>query len=501
MDLDHLRTQIDQVDDQILELFGMRMALAQDIARVKSKTGRAIFDPERERQKIEDVKRRAPEGLENETEELFNLLMDLSKRSQAQAMTQRAPRPYGVLGRTLGHSYTPIIYRELAALDYRTFEREPDQLEEFVRSDAWEGVNVTIPYKRAVVPYMDELSEVAERMGNVNTITRLADGRLRGDNTDYYGFKVLVESLELDLAGKKAVVFGGTGGAGSTSMMVLADLGMEAISIDRTGENTYGYLDRHADAALAVNCTPVGMFPQCPAAPCSLDVFPQLEGLVDIVYNPARTALMMEAETRGIPYVGGLLMLVAQAAQAVERYTGELIDMDRILEVTDRLSATEQNIILIGMPGCGKTRVGERLAALLGREHVDIDHVLEDELQTTCAEYIRLHGEAAFRGHETEALRRMAARSGLVISCGGGVVTHAENYPLIHQNGIIVMLDRPIGELSKKNRPITARDGIEALAQQRMPLYREWADLIVASRDCAENTAKAVCGALPPMLP
>lgn len=406
-----------------------------------------------------------------------------------------------MLGRALGHSYTPVIYRELAGLDYRTFEREPDQLEEFIHSDAWEGVNVTIPYKRDVVPYMDELSEVAERMGNINTITRLPDGRLRGDNTDYHGFRVLVESLGLDLAGKKAVVFGGAGGAGSTSMMVLADLGMQAVSIDRTGRNTYEDLDRHADAALAVNCTPVGMFPKCPAAPCSLDAFPQLEGLVDIVYNPARTALMMEAETRGIPCAGGLLMLVAQAAQAVQRYTGKVVSMDRILEVTDRLSVTERNIVLIGMPGCGKTRVGEHLAAIMGREHVDIDHVLEDELHATCTDYINRYGEDAFRGRETEALRRIAARSGLVISCGGGVVARPGNYPLIHQNGIIVMLDRPIGELSKKNRPITARDGVEALAQRRMPLYRDWADLIVASRDCAEDTAKAVQDALPPMLP
>ena len=501
MNLDELRSQIDQVDGKILDLFGMRMALAKDVARVKSQTGRAIFDPEREQRKIDDVRRRAPQGLEDEAEKLFRLLMDLSKRSQEHVMAKNSPRPYGVLGRVLGHSYTPVIYRELAGLDYRKFEREPDELEAFIRSDEWEGVNVTIPYKRDLVPYMDELSDVAQRMGNINTITRLPDGRLRGDNTDYYGFKVLVESLELELAGKKAVVFGGAGGAGSTAMMVLADLGMEAVSIDRAGENTYENLGRHADAALAVNCTPVGMFPKCPAAPCSLDVFPQLEGLVDIVYNPARTALMMQAEARGIPYAGGLLMLVAQAAQAVERYTGEVIGMDRILDVTARLSSTEQNIVLIGMPGCGKTRVGERLAALLGREHIDIDHVLEDELQTTCAEYIRQHGEAAFRERETEVLRRMASRSGLVISCGGGVVTRAENHPLIHQNGNIVMLDRPVNELSKKNRPITVRDGINALAQQRMPIYREWADLIVASCDCAENTAKAVRDALPPMLP
>lgn len=409
-------------------------------------------------------------------------------------------RPYGVLGRVLGHSYTPVIYRELAGLDYRKFEREPDQLEVFVRSDVWEGFNVTIPYKKELVSYMDELSDIARRMGNINTVTRLADGRLRGDNTDYYGFKVLVESLGLDLAGKKAVVFGGSGGAGSTAMMVLADLKMNPVPIDRTGENSYANLDLHSDAALAVNCTPVGMFPTCPAAPCSLDVFPKLEGLVDIVYNPARTALMMEAERREIPYAGGLLMLVAQAAQAVERYTGEVIDMERTVDVTRRLSATEQNISLIGMPGCGKTRVGEHLAKLLKREHVDIDQALANELGMSCAEFIERKGETAFRIRETEVLARIAGQSGLVISCGGGIVTRDENYPLLHQNSLIVMLDRPLEELATKGRPLTAKHGIEELAQQRMPIYRAWADLTVSSTDCAANTAAALMSALPPML-
>lgn len=409
-------------------------------------------------------------------------------------------RPYGVLGRVLGHSYTPTIYRELAGLDYRRFEREPEELEAFVRSDEWEGFNVTIPYKHELIGFMDELSPVAERMGNINTVTRLIDGRLRGDNTDYFGFKVLVESLGIDVAGKTAVVFGGNGGAGSTAMMVLKDLGMTAIAIDRQGPNTYSNLEAHADAALAVNCTPVGMYPNCPAAPCSLDAFPELEGFIDIVYNPARTALMMEAERRGISCAGGLLMLVAQAAQAVERYTGEVIDRARIADVTERLSATEQNIALIGMPGCGKTRVGERLAEQLGREHVDIDRVLSDELGVTCAEFIESEGEQAFRVRETEMLGRIAAQSGLVISCGGGVVTRPENYELLHQNSRIIMLDRPITELSKKGRPITARDGVEALAQQRMPLYRSWADTVVASLDCAANTASAVRASLPPML-
>lgn len=411
-----------------------------------------------------------------------------------------ANRPYGVLGRVLGHSYTPVIYRELAGLEYVRFEREPAQLEDFIRGDEWEGVNVTIPYKRDVATMMDELSPIAQRLGNVNTVTRLPDGRLRGDNTDYYGFKVLVESLKLKLEGKRAVVFGGHGGAGTTAMTVLEDLGMEPVAIGRTGENTYDDLERFADAALAVNCTPAGMWPHCPDAPCSLEALPALEGVVDIVYNPARTGLMLMAEQRGIPCMGGLLMLVAQAAQAVERYTGEQIGLDQIQDLTDRLSATEQNVTLIGMPGSGKTRVGENLATLLGREHIDIDHVLEDMLGCSCAAYIQAHGEEAFREQETAALAQVSGNSRLVISCGGGVVTRDENYPLLHQNSTIVMLNRPLDELAKKDRPITARDGIDKLAEERMPRYRAWADLVVDSREAAPLTAEAVCDALPSMI-
>ena len=411
-----------------------------------------------------------------------------------------AQRPYGVLGRVLGHSYTPTIYRELDGLDYRRFEREPEEVEAFIKGQEWEGVNVTIPYKRTVMTYLDELSEVAERMGNVNTITRLPDGRLRGDNTDYYGFTCLVNELGMDVAGKKALVFGGHGGAGSTACMVLQDMGATVVPVSRKLDVTYDDLSDHADAALAVNCTPAGMYPHCPGKPCSLDALPHLEAVIDAVYNPARTGLMLEAERRGIPHISGLLMLVAQAAQAVERYTGHAITLERIRAVTQQLSNTEQNIALIGMPGSGKTRVGQNLARKLGRDHVDIDAELERRLGCSCASYITEHGEQAFREQETKTLSDIASRSGLVISTGGGVVTQDANYNLLHQNSIIVMLNRKLHELAKKNRPITARDGVEKLASERLPKYRAWADIIIDSRDCAEHTAEAIIDELPPML-
>lgn len=385
-----------------------------------------------------------------------------------------ATRPYGVLGRVLGHSYTPTIYKELAGLEYVRFEREPEDLATFMTGDEWEGTNVTIPYKRAVMEYLDELSPLAERMGNVNTITRLPDGRLRGDNTDYFGFQCLVEELGVEVAGKKVLVLGATGGAGTTASMVLGDLGATVVSVGRTSEVNYDNIAQQSDASLLVNCTPAGMFPHCPDAPCTLEGLDALEGVIDIVYNPARTGLMLEAERRGIPCIGGLLMLVAQAAQAVERYTGKATPRERILDVTERLSRREQNIALIGMPGSGKTRVGEQIAQLTGREHIDLDRALEERLGMPCADFIIKCGEAAFREQETAALADISKRSGLVLSTGGGVVTRDENYPLLHQNSQIVMLNRKLDELAHKGRPITARDGIDKLAEQRMPRYRAW---------------------------
>lgn len=403
--------------------------------------------------------------------------------------SEKSQRTYGVVGRTLGHSYTPAIYRMLADIDYVRFECEPDELESFIAEGTWAGVNVTIPYKRAVIPYLDELSDVARRLGNVNTITRLTDGRLRGDNTDYFGFQYMIQTLPIDITGMTALVLGGSGGAGTTAMTVLRDMGAHPISVGRTGAVTYDMLDAYHHAELLVNCTPVGMYPACPAAPCDLDALTSLRAVADIVYNPARTSLLMEAERRGIPTVGGLTMLVAQAAQACERYFGTTVDPDRIDAVTAAISSHTLNIALIGMPGSGKSHVGKALACQLERPFTDIDEAFEQKTGSSCAEFIENLGENAFRREETACLRTAAACSGAVISCGGGVVEREENYALLHQNSLIIMLDRPLEALSRKGRPITARDGIEQLASRRLPRFQAWADLVCPVLDTPEHTA------------
>ena len=279
---------------------------------------------------------------------------------------------FGLLGRTLGHSWSPQLHAALADYEYRLYETQPEDLDRFLRSTPLAGMNVTIPYKKAVVPYCTALSDAARRVGSVNTLVRTADG-WRGDNTDYAGFRYIVRAAGIDPAGKKVLLFG-TGGASLAVKAVLEDLGAgEIVSVSRKGENNYDNLYLHRDAQLLVNATPLGMVPDTGSLPAHPGDFPRCEGVLDVVYNPQRTAFLMEAETLGIPCAGGLGMLVAQAKYSAEQFCGHSIPDGRIEEIMSTLSHQMSNIVLIGMPGCGKTTVGRALAARLGRPFWDRD--------------------------------------------------------------------------------------------------------------------------------
>ena len=277
----------------------------------------------------------------------------------------------GLLGWKLGHSYSPAIHERLADYSYRLFEVEPEDLGAFLQEGAFDGLNVTIPYKKDVIPYCAELSDTARAIGAVNTLVRRADGTLWGDNTDAYGFSMLVQSSGADVAGKKALVFG-SGGASATAQYVLRQLGArEVVVISRHGEDNYENLDRHADAQIAVNTTPVGMYPNTGVSPVDLHRLPRLEATLDVVYNPARTEFLLQAEARGLPRANGLLMLAAQAKKSCEDFTGEPVDDAKIFSITKALEAQMHNVILIGMPGSGKTTIGTLVAKRLGRTFVD----------------------------------------------------------------------------------------------------------------------------------
>lgn len=397
----------------------------------------------------------------------------------------------GLLGETLGHSYSPMIHHQLGDYDYRLFEIPRDALDAFLESGDWDGLNVTIPYKKAVVPYCGALSEEAAKLQSVNTLVRRPDGTLYGDNTDLYGFLYMMRRSGIQPAGKKALVLG-SGGASVTVKAALEQLGASVTVISRSGPDNYANLDRHADARIIANTTPVGMYPHNGAAAVDLRQFPHCEGVLDIVYNPARTALLLQAEELGIPCAGGLSMLVAQARRSSELFTGAVMD-DGVLERVERtVQGRLRNIVLIGMPGSGKTTIAAALSRTLGRETVEADDLISQKAGMSIPEIFAQSGEEGFRALETEVLAEQGKRSGIILSTGGGCVTRPENYPLLHQNGVIFCLTRALSKLPTDGRPISQSTDLAQLYARREPLYRRFADVMVSNDGAPEDTLHTI---------
>lgn len=401
---------------------------------------------------------------------------------------------YGLLGGRLAHSYSPEIHAALGEYEYRLFERTEDEVPAFLASDEFTAINVTIPYKKTVMPYLAGISPEALKIGSVNTVTRTPGG-LYGDNTDYYGFSYMLDAAGISVSGKKCLILG-SGGAAATALAVVRDRGGEAVVISRRGADNYDNLERHADADVIVNTTPVGMYPDNGAAPLSLDGFPRLTGVVDMIYNPRRTALILDAEARGIPAVSGLPMLVAQAKRANELFFRRPLPDAVIAQAEAAVRRQKENIVLIGMPGAGKTTAGQALAAKLGFAFADTDAEIERLSGRHPSSILTEDGEDAFRALESEAIRQAGKQSGCVIATGGGTVTRAENYAALHQNGVIVFLTRPLGELSSSGRPLSASLGVEKLYEARLPLYEAWADARAACLSDPDRTADAILAAL-----
>lgn len=395
----------------------------------------------------------------------------------------------GLLGKKLGHSYSPQIHSYLGSYSYSLFEKQPEELALFLREGDFSGLNVTIPYKKEVIPYLDEVSDCAKKLGAVNTIVKRADGRLVGHNTDYFGFHSMVTRCGLQVSEKKVLVLG-SGGASATAVAVLHELGANVVVISRSGENNYQNLPLHSDAAVIVNATPVGMYPNVGVSPIDLSAFPALEGVLDIVYNPARTQLLLDAESKGLVTENGLWMLVAQAKESAEWFTGASIPDGKIHEIYQALREQMQNLILIGMPGCGKSTIGQLLAEKTGKRFVDADAEIIKKAGISIPEIFKAHGEAGFRQLETQVLQELGMQSGLVIATGGGCVTRKENYPHLHQNGQIIWLQRDISSLPTDGRPLSQAGDLSRMYTIREPMYRAFADLVVRN-DLAPQDAAA----------
>lgn len=395
----------------------------------------------------------------------------------------------GLLGRKLGHSYSPEIHRHLGDYEYTLMEREPDELDEFFSRRDFDAINVTIPYKETVIKYCSSIDETAKKIGSVNTIVNKS-GKLLGYNTDYFGFKLMLERLT-DVRGKKVLVLG-SGGSSKTVCAVVRDLGGEPVIISRTGENNYENISRHyADTDVIVNTTPVGMYPNNLQSPIELDKFKSVSAVLDIIFNPSKTKLLLDAERLRIPFSNGLYMLVAQAKRASELFCNVSIPDSAIDEILRSIRHEVLNIVIVGMPGCGKSVVGKRLAKNLKREFIDADKYITETSGRTPREIIESDGEAAFRSIESAALTELCKRSSCVIATGGGAVTVKENFDVIRQNSVVFYLKRDISKLQTNGRPLSAggEDALLRLFENRRDAYSAIADFEVESTGIINKTA------------
>ena len=406
---------------------------------------------------------------------------------------------FGLIGRKLGHSFSPEVHALLGGgYPYRLIELEPEAVAPFLESRSFDGLNVTIPYKRTVLPLCDALSDEARRIGSVNTIVR-QNGRLIGYNTDYYGFCRMAETAGVAFAGKRVLVLG-SGGAAATAVTAARDLGAAAVwTVSRHGACD-GVIDyptayrEHADADVIVNATPVGMYPENGASPVELSRFPACTGVLDMIFNPFRTALLQQAERQGVPHAGGLVMLVAQAAQAAALFTGAPVDPAREAQAVRAVTRARENLILIGMPGSGKTTIGRLAARKLERSFVDLDAEIARRFGRTPAEIIGADGEAAFRRLEAQTAADIGRGFGQVIAAGGGTVLRQDAMDALLQNGRAARVDRPLDRLATDGRPLSM-DGaaLERLLAAREPLYRRYASFTVQNDSAPARAAQAVC--------
>ena len=423
-------------------------------------------------------------------------------------MNHQANHPLrtGLLGEKLSHSFSPRIHRALVGdrYTYELFERAPEAVEGFIKGGEWDALNVTIPYKQVVMPYLDIITDEALRIGAVNTVTRLSDGRLKGDNTDYFGFHRTLTACGCDPKGKKALVLG-NGGAAATAVTVLTDMGAKVILLGRSDRSVGGIspepyetvYERHPDAEVVVNCTPVGMYPKLIGqSPVELSRLPHVTTVFDMVYNPARTALLQEADRLGIPAYNGLLMLVAQAKRACELFLGEELDDGFIDPIVADIARETGNIVLVGMPGSGKSTVGKALAEAMGRPFVDTDALIVEDAGRPIPEIFATDGEEVFRAFETEAVKKAGMMSGAVISTGGGVVTRERNYAPLSQNARIVFIHRDLDKLPIKGRPLSQAHPLEEMYAKRLPLYKAFADVEIDNNGSLTATVDAILKAL-----
>lgn len=467
MDLQEYRRQLNDIDDQMVRLFTRRMEIVTEIALWKQKQGMPVLDRSREESILQRLAALHPEQGEN-IRRLYEAMFEISREAQSTLLQPS----FGLLGHPLGHSHSPKIHQRLADYTYTLFDIAPEKLNTFFQEGHFQGLNVTLPYKQRVMEYCEELSPLAKRLQAVNTLVRKPNGDLYGDNTDYAGLVYVLRRTGIELNNRKVLILG-TGATSRTAHAVAEDAeAREIVHVSRQGPVHYGDLSAQTDAEVIINTTPVGMFPHKGESLIDLTQFPHCLGVVDVIYNPQWTPLLLQAKALGITHANGLTMLVAQAKAAAQIFLNKFLDDAIIEEILNALQAEVSNLVLIGMPGAGKTSIGKRVAEQMQRPFYDSDEIITQEQGCSPAELIRQRGEEVFRTLEAEVIARLGQHQGGVIATGGGSILRKENRDALQQNGILFWIQRDLTKLSLEGRPLSENlDQLQQLYARRAPLY------------------------------
>ncbi|MBR5233698.1 MAG: chorismate mutase [Clostridia bacterium] len=488
MDIKDLREEINGIDEELVSLFNKRMKLSLRIAQYKKENNLSVFDKAREEEIINKVITSSSPENRDYIKKLYEDIFSFSRSLQENHINGQ----YGLLGENLSHSYSPEIHSFLGDYSYTLFEKEIDEVAPFLEKREFNAINVTIPYKKTVMRYLDRLDETAEKICSVNTIIKESDGTLTGYNTDYYGFSYMLSKGNIQVTGKKILILG-DGGASATVQTVVKDLeAKEIIVVSRHTDTNYDNIHLHYDADVIINTTPVGMYPENGATLVDLDKFKNLSGVADLIYNPVRTKLILDAEKRGINCISGLYMLSAQGKKAAELFFKKQYDDSIIDFITEKLTFQMKNIVLVSMPGAGKTTLGKLLAEHYGRKFIDTDDLITEKTGKSIPDIFDEYGEEYFRKTETQVIKEICKEKSLVIATGGGAVIKEENHDALRQNSTVIFINRNIDSLATDSRPLSMKNNLYEMYQKRLPLYKAVCHYEVDGNGTIEEVAERI---------